>query len=250
MKNWLLLVLICGATILAIFLYSKIHIFQSTNNAAIKPVVIIIGDSNSDVQSITQVRKWSQDYALAHQQDKVVLNMAIGGHAVEDFNIEEVFQELKTQVQTLPPQSPILFVTMLGTNNAIMSNKIASPEQFVSNYAKLLQKLVEMTKSDSVIIGSIPPAYPLPGNQVAYEPNFKAYLLIDQFNIELENWVKMQKKIGTATLTFVPILPKEAYGVERIADFLIFDGVHLNQSAQEIVGERINSAVESALKTK
>ncbi len=242
MRNRIILVSVLCVLCLAALMYLKgldAQIPQSN-----KPVVVIIGDSNSDINSITDVKKWSQDYAEAHQQNQTVINMAIGGHAVEDFNTSDIYQGLRAVNQSVSPNDQIVVVTLLGTNNAIMMEKIDSPEQFIRNYETLLKEVVSILHPKSILIASIPPAFPAQGNIVPYTPNYKAYQLIPQFNAALEKWVMLEPKIGTTQLHFVSILPKGAYDVNMLSTYFIDDGIHLNRFAQGIVLQNVDPAIQ------
>ncbi len=215
-----------------------------------KPIVVIIGDSNSDPNSITDVQKWSQDYAAAHQQDQVVVNLSLGGHAVEDFNTNDTYQQLLAVAKSAHSNTPIVVITLLGTNNAIMMNKLDTPEQFTINYGNLLVQIEQILHPKAFLIASIPPAYPQEGNPVPYTPNFKAYKLIDQFNVAVGGWVATTQKINHSALRFVSIMPKASYSATNISTYFIADGIHLNRSTQKIVYDNITPAIEELLESK
>ncbi|CAN5308953.1 hypothetical protein BH10PAT2_BH10PAT2_1390 [soil metagenome] len=213
-----------------------------------KIAVVIIGDSNSDPNSITQVQKWSSDYAMAHKSDAVVFNLAIGGHAVEDFDKPEELALIQKTADMIPRDSKVIVITLLGTNNAIMTEKFDNNQEFTTNYNQFLGKVRVILKPNFILIGSIPPSFPSPSNSLTtYTPNFKAYMLIEQYNQSLASWVAEKAQIGTTKLGFVEILPADAYQAKNINTYLIPDGIHLNRASQIIIFHRVDAAVQTYL---
>ncbi len=213
-----------------------------------KPVVVIIGDSNSDPNSITQVKKWSEDYATEHQDDQTVINFSLGGHAVKDFDTDEEFQIFQNVADEIPPQTQVVVVSLLGTNNAIMREKNDTPEQFTADYSAFLTEVRSILKPNAIFLAAIPPAFPNPANPLTtYTPNFQAYQSIAEFNVTLASWAAAQPQIGSTKLYFLELLPSEAYDPANINTYLINDGIHLNRSSQLIVLKKVNDAVQGYL---
>jgi len=213
-----------------------------------KPVIVIIGDSNSDPNSITQVQKWSQDYAMKHANDQIVINFALGGHAVEDFDNEEELALIQKAADMIPRDSKVVVVSLLGTNNALMAEKVDTPGDFSQNYNLFLRKVQVILKANYIIIGSIPPLYPNPANLLTtYTPNFNAYKLVDQYNTALENWIQIFPQMGNARLTYVPLFSPAAYDPAKINTYLIDDGIHLNRNSQLAVLDKVEKAIQTVL---
>lgn len=215
-----------------------------------KPVVVIVGDSNSDPQSITQVKKWSEDYAEAHKKDQVVVNYSVGGHAAEDFTDEELFLNLKALSKTIPPDSPVILITFLGTNNAIMANKLQTPENYVATYGLFLEKISAIIQPKYIVLTLLPPTFPNPDVKVPFPMNLEAAPMIGGFNIALADWIQKQPYLENgAHLKLVSILPNEAYEAQYKDTYLLNDGVHLNRTAQLIIFQKINALVNELVQS-
>ncbi len=231
--------------LLILFSLSLVCIMMVAVNENSRPVVIIIGDSNSDVLSQVQVEKWSQQYQLSHPNQTIV-NLAIGGHAIEDFNVPEIYQKLLMVRQNIHPEQPVIVVSLLGTNNAIMSNKIDTPDQLISSYTLFLNQVVAIARPNSVIIGSLPPVI-VRKVQTKTPTDPRGPQLIHEFNDTLKKWVAIEQKIGAAQLHFVSILPTSAYLPAEATKLLLADGIHLNATGQSLVLANVSLAIETAL---
>lgn len=213
-----------------------------------KPVLVIIGDSNSDQNSQVQVEKWSQIYAFSHDGDVDVHNLSLGGHAVEDFIGTDTFQALTAIADHVGPNQPVFVVTMLGTNNAIMSNKLDTPENFSRNYAILLTDITAILKPKEIIVGSIPPALVrvIPGTKTPTDPG--APKLIPELNRALESWVAAHQLLGHTKLSFVKIMPNSSYVPANSSQYFIADGIHLNPKGQATVYDILSPIIDETLR--
>ncbi len=147
-----------------------------------------------------------------------------------------VYYANNDSAQTIPyavaAQQPQMVYMMYGTNNLVG----VSPDQFVSNYVKAVNAILEQWEYGEIIVVTIPPIAQVTENASLSQTT------IDQFNIAL---LEMAEENGWKVLNTASLL-KDTNGYIK-SQYISADGIHLTSAAHEAI---LNYASTHAYETE
>lgn len=208
--------------------------------------IVILGDSNADINSVTSVEKWSQKLAKNYP-DLTVVNLAIGGKTITDFTTPQIKRKIESAANKIPTNAQVHLIISLGTNNAINKNQQLSEEEFIKTFQDVLSFANEKFRPSKVYVVTLPPAWVKQTNSSTKNPTFnvdsESASYVQQYNSALSLLVDLRTAEQKPYLQLVRMFPNTEYQPESASKLLLPDGIHLNAAAQEKVFAKIQDAL-------